>query len=92
MSSHPYPDDDHLLRHIWNPIMFDMEEHEKYIFGFDSIEKVFAWFHLPIEIKYLTENNFHVSIYEVDDPYCHHGSYQSIANSEKLKLIEILEF
>jgi hypothetical protein len=62
----------------------------KYIFGFESIDSLFAWFCIASELDYLKEYGFHVSVYETEDYY--YGKWQSIANKDSLKLVEKMQF
>lgn len=88
MMVHPLPQDDCLLRDFW--ISLDWKIKENYIFGFESLDKVFNWFCLSEELQYLKDSHFRISIYETQD--YHHGKWQSVANKESLILIDTLEF
>jgi hypothetical protein len=90
MRYHPTPDNDELIHDIWANIRRDKIERDKYIFGFESFDKVFIWFNMEKELEFLKTYKFHISIYEID--YCHHGKWQSIANKENLILVDTLEF
>lgn len=89
LSDHPNPRNDSKLSSIWD-IKYPHGDYEDYLFGFESLEKLFQWFFLKEDIEFLTKNNFHVSIYETDD--CYHGNGQSIAKKSSLRLIETLAF
>jgi len=88
MSTHPNPLHDPMLITAWGN-MSD-EDRKQYIFGFDSIDSLFAWFRLPIELDYLKEYGFTVSIYEADE--IHVGKWQAIAKKKTLKLVEKMQF
>jgi hypothetical protein len=87
LQTHPGPWSDPLLKDIYYK-----KGISDFIFGFESLEKVKAWFCLKAEIKFLKANDFHISVYKVSKKKCYHGKWQSIANKNALKLVKIMEF
>lgn len=88
MDVHPGPHTDEILADLW----YALPDQEDYIFGFDSLDQLFAWFSLPEEIAFFKSRHFIVSIYESDA--CVYGKRQAVMDKEhpSTKLIERLDF
>lgn len=89
LSDHPTPSRDDLLKDMWYT-KFPDGDYEDYVFGFESLDKLFQWFFLKEDIEFLTKYNFSVNIYTTDD--CYHGDKQSIARKTSLRLVDSLSF
>jgi hypothetical protein len=73
-----YPDDSNAICH--------------YVFGFDTIEKLIAWFSQYNQFDFLIEEDYTIKVYETED-YCT-SEYQTIARNltfvKELSLDEVI--
>lgn len=86
LTMHPGPYSDPLLSAHW----VDIVGYQSYVFGFESLEALFAWFCLPEEQAYLVKYKMRVVCYRTQDYI--KGEKQMVAKKSRLKLVDYAAF